>query len=193
MTESASAPSDPVSTEPAGDIVARGDSRFRLKWVGMGLLFLAGAGWFLRDGYIRWPRENDAIRAKAIAEGKPVPEKSLHSDTDLALQKVIGFGLVPVCLLIVFRGLYGTRGEYRLSGNTLHVPGHPPVPVDAIRAIDQSKWDRKGIAYIEYELNGTTSRLKLDDYMYQREPTDQIHDRILAVVVPAESAQADAV
>jgi hypothetical protein len=188
MTESAPASSDPVSTEPAsGDnIVARGDSWFRLKWVGMGLLFLAGAGWFLRDGYIRWPHENEEIRAKAIAEGKPIPEKSLHSDTDLGLQKVIGFGLIPVSLLIALRGLYGTRGEYRLSDNTLHVPGHPPVPLDAIRAIDQSKWDRKGIAYIDYELNGTTARLKLDDYMYQREPTDQIHDRILAVVAPAE-------
>src|SRR6185369_11400250 len=95
MTESASAPSDPVSTEPAGDIVARGDLRFRLKWVGMGLLFLAGAGWFLRDGYIRWPHENEEIRAKAKSEGRPIPEKSLHSDTDLALQKVIGFGIIP--------------------------------------------------------------------------------------------------
>ena len=188
MTESAPISPETVSTEPAGDIVARGDSRFRLKWVGMGLLFLAGAGWFLRDGYIRWPHENEEIRAKAIAEGKPVPEKSLHSDTDLALQKVIGFGLMPVALLIVLRGLYGTRGEYRLSGNTLHVPGHPPVPLDAIRAIDQSKWDRKGIVYIDYELNGTTGRLKLDDFMYQREPTDQIHDRIVAAVAPGESA-----
>ena len=189
MTESAPAPSDPVSTEPAGgDIVARGDSRFRLKWVGMGLLFLAGAGWFLRDGYIRWPHENEEIIAKAKSEGRPIPEKSLHSDTDLALQKVIGFGLVPISLLIAFRGLYGTRGEYRLSGGTtLHVPGHPPVPLDAIRAIDQSKWDRKGIAYIDYELDRKTSRLKLDDYMYQREPTDQILDRILAAVAPPES------
>jgi hypothetical protein len=187
-----------VSSPPAaggggGDNVARGDSRFRLKWVGMGLLFLAGAGWFLRDGYIRWPHENQEIIAKAKSEGRPIPEKSLHSDTDLALQKVIGFGLVPVSLLIVFRGLYGTRGEYRLSGDTLYVPGHPPVPLDAIRAIDQSKWDRKGIAYIDYELNGKTSRLKLDDYMYQREPTDQIHDRIVAAVAPAESTQSDAV
>ena len=63
MTEPAPAPSDPVSTEPAGDIVARGDSWFRLKWIGMGLLFLAGAGWFLRDGYIKWPKENVAQEA----------------------------------------------------------------------------------------------------------------------------------
>jgi hypothetical protein len=190
MTESAPTSSDPVNTEPAGagDIVARGDSRFRLKWVGMGLLFLAGAGWFLRDGFIRWPHENAEIIAKAKAEGRPVPEKSLHSETDLGLQKVIGFGIIPVSLFIVFRGLYGTRGEYRLSGNTLHVPGHPPVPLDAIRAIDQSKWDRKGIAYIDYELNGTTSRLKLDDFRYLREPTDQIHDRIVAAVAPGESS-----
>jgi hypothetical protein len=188
MTESAPTASDPAIIEPvAGDIVARGDSWFRLKWVGMGLLFLAGAGWFLYDGFVRWPKENDEIRAKALAENRPIPEKSLHSDTDLALQKVIGFGLIPVSLFMVFRGLHGTRGAYRLSGDVLRVPGHPPVPFDAIRAIDQSKWDRKGIAYIDYDLNGTTGRLKLDDYMYQREPTDQIHDRIVAAVTPAEA------
>jgi hypothetical protein len=194
MTESAPTASEPASTEPAGDIVARGDSWFRLKWVGMGLIFLvAGGGWFLYDGFVGWPRANEELIAKAKAENRPIPEKSLHSDTDIALQKVIGFGIIPVALLIAFRGLYGTRGEYRFSGNTLHVPGHPPVPLDAIRAIDQSKWDRKGIAYIDYELNGKTGRLKLDDFMYQREPTDQIHDRIVAAVAPGESATAGAV
>jgi hypothetical protein len=188
MTESAPTASEPASTEPGGDIVARGDSWFRLKWVGMGLIFLvAGGGWFLYDGFVGWPRANEELIAKAKSENRPIPEKSLHSDTDIALQKVIGFGVIPVALLIAFRGLYGTRGEYRLSGNTLHVPGHPPVPLDAVRAIDQTKWDRKGIAYIDYELNGKTGRLKLDDFMYQREPTDQIHDRIVAAVSPGES------
>lgn len=190
MTESAPTTSLSANSQPAaGDIVARGDSWFRMKWVGMGLLFLAGAGWFLYDGFVGWPKENEAIIAKAKAEDRPIPEKSLHSDTDVALQKVIGFCIVPLSLLIVLRGFRGTRGEYRLSGDTLHVPGHPPVPLDAIRAIDQSKWDRKGIAFIDYELNGKAGRLKLDDYMYQREPTDQIHDRIVAAVAP-ESATA---
>jgi hypothetical protein len=153
----------------------------------MAIVFLAGAAWFLRDGFINWPKQNEEIRSKAIAEGRPVPEKSLHSDTDLALQKVIGFSLIPISLLIAIRGLYGTRGEYRLSGNSLYVPGHPPVPIEAIRAIDLSKWDRKGIAYIDYEIPGQSGRLKLDDYMYQREPTDQIHDRIVAAVAPGEA------
>jgi hypothetical protein len=183
---SISAP-DPTGAAATGDdVVARGDWRYRLKWVGLGLLFLAGAGWFLYDGYVGWPRANAEARQKAEAEGKAAPEK-LKTDLDIRLQKIIGYSLIPLSLFVVFRGLHGTRGVYRLAGDTLHVPGHPPVPFDAIRAIDQSKWKRKGIAYIDYELNGKTARLTLDNYRYEVDPTEEIHNRILAAVAPEEA------
>ena len=191
MTETAA----PVPAEStgggSGDIVARASRSYRVKWVIMGLAMLAYGWWSLYDGFVKWPRDNQQAVAEATSAGKPVPEKLPHDHLGIFLNKLIGITLQPLGLFVLFWAFHSSRGEYRLIGETLHVPGHPPVPFDAIRAIDQSKWDRKGIAFIDYEAGGNTGRLKLDDYIYEREPTDQIHDRIIAAVAPAE-AQADA-
>ncbi len=182
MTETAQ-----VAPAETGDIVAKADRRYRGKWCFIGLAFLGGAIWFLRDGYVGYEAENEKARQQAVAAGKPVPER-LHSDTDIRLQRIIGFGLLPLGFLMLFKAFYSGRGEYRLSGGVLHVPGHPPVPLDSIRSIDQSNWDRKGIVYLTYDAGAGERRLKLDDYVYERGPTDRIYDRILAAVAPAETS-----
>jgi hypothetical protein len=175
MTES-----DPVASAPAppaGEIIAPRDSWFFRKWLGISLVVIGFGGYFLYDGYVGWPRAN----AEQIALGR----KPEHTDTDLALQKIIGYSLIPVGLWMLLRTLRNTRGQYRLTeDNTLHVPGHPPVPLDAIRSIDEAKWDRKGLAFIEYELNGKSGTVRLDDFAYERTPTDHIHDRLVAAIVP---------
>ena len=186
MTETA--PAAPAPAEYAGEIVAKPDTWYRRKWLLIGLAALGWGWWSLYDGFVKWPRDNQQAVAEATAAGKPVPEKLPHDDLGIFLNKLIGIGLQPLGAFILIWGWYSSRGQYRFSGDTLHVPGHPPVPIDAIRAIDESKWDRKGIAYIDYEVNGTTGRIKLDDYAYQRTPTDQIHDRILAAVAPEEAS-----
>ena len=67
------------------------------------------------------------------------------------------------------------------GGDVLSVPGHPDVPLEAIRQMDKSRWDRKGIAKVEYELApGQSNRLTLDDFIYDRPPTDRIVERIEA-------------
>jgi hypothetical protein len=81
--------------------------------------------------------------------------------------------------------LHVSRGTYRLTGDTLEVPGHPPVRLGEITEIDSSKWDRKGIAYLRYQTAGRASgRMTLDDFVYEREPTDQIYDRAVAALNP---------
>jgi hypothetical protein len=67
-----------------------------------------------------------------------------------------------------------------MSNNTIQVPGHPPVTVDDIRRIDKRKWDKKGIAYLHYEVGQppTVGVMKLDDFAYERKPTDEMLERI---------------
>ena len=173
--------SDASSTTESGEIVARPSLEYRVKRYLIVVMLLAMAGWFAYDGWVGYPKKN---REALIANpGSKPPE----SDLSIFLQKMLAITLPVAAAGVLAWTLYNSRGVYRLREKTLHVPGHPPVPLDAIRAIDQSKWDRKGIAYIDYEVQGKRGRLKLDDYMYQREPTDQIHDRILATVAPAEA------
>lgn len=133
--------------------------------VGMGM-------WFLYDGLVKWPREN----AENIAREQPVA----HSELDLRLQKILGTTLPPLGIALLAWMLYNSRGAYRLAENVLNAPGHPPIPLDNIRKLDKRLWERKGIAVIEYEdpASGQRRQLKLDDFVYEREPTDAIFDRI---------------
>jgi hypothetical protein len=186
MTETAPTPPQ------TGDIVAKPDRRYQLKWLIMGLALLAWGGWSLYDGYVRYPRMNAEAIADADRQGKPRPEKLPHGGYDIPLNKLIGWALQPAAILAIAWTLYRTRGEYRLShdGTTLHAPGHPPVPLDNIREIDKTKWERKGVAQLTYEVPqaaGKTARLTLDDYMYEREPTDEILRRIEAALLPGEA------
>jgi ribosomal protein L40E len=76
--------------------------------------------------------------------------------------------------------LYASRGAYRFDGTTISAPGHEKVSLKSLRKIDASKWDRKGIAYLQYQMPGSAKLgvIKLDDFIYQRKPTDEIFRQI---------------
>src|SRR5438477_9428145 len=93
---------------------------------------------FRSDGFWKFPRENDT----AIRRGQRPP----HGEWDAPLNKALGLILPPLGIFFLVRMLRATRGEYRLDGQTLHVPGHPPIPISSIRLIDKAIWERKGIA-----------------------------------------------
>lgn len=195
MTEAAApVPTDSAGTSggTGGDVVAPPSSWERKKFLLISLIVLGWGWWSLYDGFVKWPADNQRVIDEARAAGKPIPERLEHNDLGIFLNKLIGITFQPLGLLLLWYTFYRSRGEYRLSGETLQVPGHPPVPFDAIRAIDWKKWKRKGIAYIEYEVAGKPGRLKLDDYVYEQDPTDEIYKRVLNAVAPEEAkAQAE--
>lgn len=187
-----SATSAPPAQE---DIVARGAWDYRWKRYLMVLMLLIMAGWFGYDGYKGWPDENAAIRAltsKLEAANKAGDKEAaieirknklilqpLHSDTDILWQKRLAYGLPVLSAFMLAWFLYNSRGEYRLSGNVLSVPGHPPVGLEDILEVDKHLWDRKGIAYVICKSSRGKIRLRLDDFVYDRDPTDAIYARIL--------------
>jgi hypothetical protein len=187
-----SQPDTAASSEP---IVATAGQYYRnMRYIICAGLIALGL-WFAYDGFIGWPKKNQQIadieaqHAQATRVGEVSKAAQLleqrnklgepKTDTDLFFQKLLGFALPPLGIAVVIWALYRSRGEYRLDGQTLHVPGHPPVPFENITDIDRHLWDRKGIAYISYDLgNGKQGRLKLDDFLYDRPPTDAIYERI---------------
>jgi hypothetical protein len=162
-------------------IVARAGTYYRVaRFIMAGLIF-AMAAWFAYDGYVKYPRQN----AEAIERGHTPP----HSDLDLLIQRLLGYGLPPLGIALVIWTLYNSRGAYRYDGRTLTAPGHPAVPLEQIARIDKTLWDRKGIAYVDYEpLGGEARRIKLDDFVYQQEPTDAIIKRLEEHLAPPEEA-----
>ena len=182
-------PAKPVKPASGPEIVANPSGVYRLKQSAMAILLIGWGLWSVYDGYYNWPKQNQEI-ASLKEQIKHTPkedtkkltelETSLgklkeHTSLDITFNKVLGWALPPVGLLLLIRVFYVSRGQYRLRDDVLHIPGHPPVPLDAVRSIDKAKWDRKGIAYLNYQLlNGKAGRLKLDDYIYHRTPTDDI-------------------
>ena len=158
-----------------GVIVARAGRYYRNVRYFIVLAMIAMGGWFLYDGYVGYPKENEAARAQN--------QKEPHNEKSIQLQRQLGYALPPIGLIMLGWFLYRSRGEIRLSGDVVNVPGHPPIPLQSIQRIDKRKWDRKGIAVIEYAgENGAAGRFVLDDFIYERGPVDQIFDRIQGYV-----------
>ncbi len=205
MTESAK---EPAPTYDPNQPVVAGPGQYYRNTRYLMTLILVGMGlWFGYDGFKHWPEENrkyaalETLKIEARRRGDLVHEQQFiqqqtayktHSDTDILLQKILCFVLPPLGFVVLLRALHNSRGEYRLDGQILNVPGHPPVPFEYITELDRHLWDRKGIAFVNYDLgNGQQGRLRLDDFVYDRDPTDEIFNRVEAYVAP-QAAQPDA-
>jgi hypothetical protein len=215
--------SDPTTTPPSdtssssgggGDVVARAGTYYRNTRYLIALGLVAMGCWFGYDGFKKWPADNARIaelrKERTDAERANDQERLTEiaaelskiqprTDSDIRLQRILFFTLPPLGIALLIWALYNSRGEFRLTpADVLHVPGHPPIPIDNMTALDRRLWDRKGIAHVEYELPGDTKgKFRLDDFIYQRRPIDDIYDRILAKLDPeaymaakAESASA---
>jgi hypothetical protein len=200
---------------PAGEIVARRDRAHYIKrCVLIPVLILFAGLYFLYDGYVGYPSQNrrfDELTAKAkeardrgdvkteadlLQERKSVTH---HDEFQLRLQQQLGYGLLPFSVLAFVFFSRQSRGQYRLADDVLYAPGHPPVPLDAVREIDKTKWDKKGIAYIGYEIESAAGgpsqagRVKLDDALYEQQPTTAILKAIEARVAPPTDESVEAV
>ncbi len=185
----------PDDLPPAADIVARGSNDYRVRRYIMVVLLLGFGGWFAYDGWVRYPAVNAEIarleqaQREADASGNrdryvQISEQltklgNAGKPLGLLLQKFLAVACPLAAVGFLIWTLRNSRGEYRLTtDDVLHAPGHPPVPMASITDIDRKAWDRKGIANIGYDMGHTGGTIRLDDFVYQRVPTDLIFERI---------------
>ncbi|HWB53656.1 MAG TPA: hypothetical protein VG722_05665 [Tepidisphaeraceae bacterium] len=173
MTESA-ASSEAIVAPPA--------KAYRLRFIIMFLVFVGMGVWFGYDGFVGYPAENAARQAQPDYKlGDPLPRTPM----DMLFQKVLMVALPIIGIALLAWCLARSRGEYRLEGTTLHIPGHPPIDLNSIRTINRKYWDRKGLAYLSYEQGDKSGTIRIDDFAYQRGPTDEIFARIEKYLLPA--------
>jgi hypothetical protein len=167
MTTGAKSPliSPPAAREP---IVAPGGRYYRRTRYFITVVLLFYGGWCIYDGFYNWQEPH---WSQAHPDVQPYPPLSIH------LNQALGILLPPAALLILLRAVTNSRGECRYENGVVSIPGHPPVPLEKIQAIDRKLWDRKGIAYVEYELPGsppTKGKFRLDAFVYEGPPTEEI-------------------
>ncbi|CAN5658055.1 hypothetical protein BH09PLA1_BH09PLA1_21010 [soil metagenome] len=174
-----------------GEIVARAGRYYRNTRYLMFAMLLGMGGWFAYDGFVKWPRQNaelahlqdeqkaatsDAEKQRLAVE---IKEYEHRNDSSILINKLLGLGLPPLGLALLMWAFHKSRGEYRLSGTKLSVPGHPTIDLDDIKSVNNDLWDRKGIVWLKYETaNAQSGEIMLDDFIYDRPPTDAIYDRI---------------
>ena len=172
-----------------GPIVAHAGRYYRnARYIMVVALFIF-AGWFAYDGYVVWPQRNNKIDQVNAAYDNAITDAdkakfgqmqqqlgAKKTDTDIGLQKKLAFGLPIAAIAYLVYVLRKSRGEIRLEDETLYVPGHPPIPLNAFRSMDNASWDKKGVATAAYDVDGKTGTITLDDFVYQQKPIDAIYD-----------------
>ena len=184
--------------EATGVVLASAGRYYRVARYLMTVLLMGYGAWSIYDGFYSWPNWP-----------KTHPLENPKTHTDIVLNQILGVSLPPMGLVVLGWAIYSSRGQYRMENGIITVPGHPPIPIDKIESIDRELWDRKGIAYVEYDLShtptatkgagpvsyqgvtrGARGKFKLDDFVYEREPTDLIFKAIEDSLLKAASANA---
>jgi len=167
---------DAQSIEPTS-ISARADFQYRWRVYIFFILIFGYGIWSARDGFIKWPAENNKLR-EMEANHQKLPQP-YHNEAGILINQALGIFFPLISLPAFIWLMYRSRGEYRLAGNTLHLPGHDPISLDRVRSLDKSNWDRKGHAVVEFDgTDGKTEQFTLRDMVYERRPTDEIVERI---------------
>ena len=169
-----------VVSNGSADLSARADFQYRWRVYVFFILVFGYGMWSLRDGFFFMPQQNELFRQMESRGEKP--PRVAYTEASIAINQVLGVVLPLVSLPLFIWLMYRSRGRYRLAGGTLEVPGHPAVPLDHIRSLDKTQWERKGIAVVEYEkpAGAGTASLTLRDMVYNRQITDEIVNRIEA-------------
>ena len=162
-------------------------------------LFCLGFGlWALYDGKVTYP--NQRKRALAFLEHKeqgrleewtqytadrgwePYDPGEPKTESEIAVQFFMlaiagGAGVLVLIHVLRCKGRWIEMDETGLRTSRGQV-----LTFDQITKIDKKKWDKKGIAKVQYQENGREKVMTLDDFIYDRPTTDdmlrQVEERV---------------
>ena len=170
---------------------------WKVRLGGMAVLFLGYAGWFLMDGFVGYPRQHEIHKEFLAFEkdhaGLDEAKLSEKWDTDVAdkkgyphykeakkepgsilTQKIIGFSLIPVGLFGAWSFMAALKRWVAAEDDGIRDSDGQFAPWASITKLDKKLWPKKGIAWVLYDESGITKRILLDDFKFDRTPTEQI-------------------
>ena len=96
--------------------------------------------------------------------------KGQKTELDLLIQKLLGYVLMPVGLVLLVRVLLMLARGARFSDEGLQPSGGPLIPFDAMTGWDISDYREKGRIRLSYTLGGEEGVYVLDDYKLRAFP-----------------------
>ncbi|MBX2850901.1 MAG: hypothetical protein KTR15_04045 [Phycisphaeraceae bacterium] len=173
--------------------------RNRLLLIAVGALFYAAL--CVYDAKIKYPDQIEArealedLKVKSPSDWKdrwpevaeangwdPTKEPKERSQGDIATQWwqfAVVFPIGTYCLISV---LIWSRRSIGIDETRFYAYGGAEVPFEAITRIDASRWDRKGIARVYYNAGEIEKSVLIDDFKFERQPTDEIFKRLKEAV-----------
>lgn len=164
----------------------------------IGVAALAFSAWFLYDGVVKYPLQQEqheayaeiyqthtdpteagrAWETLAVEKSWPTTKPTAREDKDIFTQKLLAGITCPIGLYFLATFLMSTGRWIEADEQGLRTKNGKQTDYASITSIDQSRWDSKGIAVVHYENNGQAGHITLDDWKFEREPTRQIYDAI---------------
>jgi len=191
-------PDAPTHDAPASQVepgkhratVANG---YRWRLIIIAVVCLVYGGFCIKDGAYTYPElqerrayyesfvaaeGNDPAlwAAKAREMGWPIEEPKSIEDKNILTQWVQLAIVLPVGLLHLFLWAKWSRRFVEADDDGVVANGGRAFTWDQVTAVDASRWDRKGIAYIQYDTGDAKGEVVLDDWKMVREPADAIFE-----------------
>lgn len=157
----------PKLTEQSVPQIAEGE-RFdavAARFEGRPFRYRGQAYYFGYGGYVRLEVEHGRIAGWEWTDG---PKRSA---TDMRMQKVIGFGLIPVGLVFLVQLVRVLMTRVSLTEAGLKVRGKPLVPFEAMTGLRAGKSAglSPGIVVVDYAINDRPATVRLDAYVVSRQ------------------------
>lgn len=149
----------------------------------------------VRDGYFKYPLQKEQHETyMTFREAHPdtwtdrwatyAAENDLPSDpttivdrsnTDIYAQWAMLLIVLPIGLVGAYKFFDSFRWSVTADEEGLQAHGGHRASWAQLTGLDKTRWDRKGIAYVHYKDDaGRQRRILLDDWKFEREPTDKI-------------------
>jgi len=129
--------------------------------------------------------------ARARKEGWPDdvdnPGK-LHSGLDLLLQRSLSGILLLVGGASLFSFIRWSGRWIAFDDGKVTTSWGASVPVESVKDLDLSRWKTKGIAVLNYDEQGRSGRVVLDDWKYDREKTERLVNELKSALGMADEA-----
>lgn len=163
---------------------------FMARLIAVAVITLILGLYFCYDGFIGYPHQRkvaltyeqfqnegrvDQWPKYAEAQGWEVTPESPKSNSDIMLQRLLGGFALPIGLLFGIATLR-SLGRYVACDEQQGISNgkYSMVPFESMTKLDKSRWQKKGIVIVHFDLNKKHGKIVLDDWKMDTENTEKI-------------------